>query len=266
MFNAKEQKDKVVQWIRDWFDKNGKGCNAVIGISGGKDSTVAAGLCVEALGNNKVYGVMMPQGRQHDINDSIEVCNYLKIPNLTINIGDATQLILGLVDRELTGGTKLVHEDGSTSTDHEAYGAISVQAATNAPPRVRMTVLYAVAQSLNGRVTNTCNLSEDYVGYSTKYGDAAGDFAPLKSFTSEEVIEIGRELGLPEHLLIKPPADGLCGKTDEDNLGFTYAVLNKYIRTGKINDEETKIKIDRKHETNLFKERVIERYVYEPKD
>ena len=127
-----------------------------------------------------------------------------------------------------------------------------------------MVMLYFVSQSFGGRVANTCNLSEDYVGYSTRYGDAAGDFAPLKSFTTEEVIAIGREIGIPERYLVKPPSDGLCGKTDEDNLGFTYAVLNKYIRTGEIEDEETKKKIDRLHRINEFKEKVIDRYIYEP--
>lgn len=242
MFNAKEQKDNVVQWIRDWFQKNGRGCNAVVGISGGKDSTVVAALCAEALGKNKVYGIMMPDGEQKDIADSREICKILEIPWLYFNIGNAKDEFIHLLRCEDICPTN--------------------QTLTNLPARLRMVMLYAFAQSFNGRVANTCNLSEDYVGYATKYGDAAGDFAPLKSFTTEEVIAIGKELGLPEEFLLKAPSDGLCGKTDEDNLGFTYATLNKYIRTGEIDDLEAKAKIDHLHKVNEFKEKVIERYEY----
>lgn len=242
MFNAAEQKEKVIQWIKDWFSRNGPDCNAVIGISGGKDSTVAAALCAEALGKERVYGIMMPCGQQNDIQDSYAVCRHLGIPYFYANIGQAVEKIFDTLDAELAG--------------------YSVQTQINTPPRIRMTMLYAFAQSMNGRVVNTCNLSEDYVGYSTKYGDSAGDFAPLKGFTSEEVIAIGETLGLPERLLHKPPADGLCGKTDEDNLGFTYAVLNRYIRTGEIGDPAIKEKIDRLHRINAHKEKVIDRYIY----
>lgn len=242
MFNAKEQKDKVIQWIHEWFEKNGKGCNAVIGISGGKDSTVVAALCVEALGKDRVYGLLLPDGEQPDIEYSEEVCQILEIHRLYFNIAEAKNAFIHQLRMEDFCPTE--------------------QAIINLPPRIRMTMLYAFSQSWNGRVANTCNLSEDYVGYSTKYGDAAGDFAPLKSFTSEEVISIGRELGIPEKFLIKPPTDGLCGKTDEDNLGFTYATLNKYIRTGDIDNLEAKAKIDHLHKVNEFKEKVIERYEY----
>lgn len=242
-FNAKEQTEKVVEWIKDWFAKNGRTSKAVIGISGGKDSSVVAALCVKALKKERVVGVLMPNGVQHDIDYSYDLVNYLDISHVTCNIQDAVKAI-----------TKSVIPHMATTK----------QAEINLPARVRMTTLYMVSQSLGGRVANTCNLSEDYVGYATKYGDAAGDFAPLKSFTTEEVIAIGRELGLPEKFLIKPPSDGLCGKTDEDNLGFTYEILNRYIRTGEIDDPETKEKIDHLHVINEFKEKVIDRYVYEP--
>lgn len=237
-FDAEKVKDAIIQWIRDWFDKNGKGCNAVIGISGGKDSTVVAALLERALGKDRVIGVLMPNGEQKDISDSQRVVNLLSLRHhYTVNIANAVNEIFAGMPVEVSEQTK-----------------------TNAPPRIRMTMLYAIAQSCNGRVANTCNLSEDYVGYSTKYGDAAGDFAPIKSLTSDEVIAVGRVLGLPEDLLTKPPADGLCGKTDEDNLGFTYAVLNRYIRTGEIDDVQTKAMIDGRHKANLFKERLIERF------
>ncbi|MBP3617792.1 MAG: NAD(+) synthase [Lachnospiraceae bacterium] len=230
-FNAAEMKNRCVQWIRDWFEVNGKGCNAVVGISGGKDSSVVAALCVEALGKDRVIGVLMPCGVQADIDMARKLVNFLEIRNYEVNIKNALDGVLNaLPDIE-----------------------ISTQTKTNLPPRIRMAVLYAVSQSVNGRVANTCNLSEDWVGYATRYGDSAGDFSPLSRFTVAEVKAIGRELGLPADLVDKVPIDGLCGKTDEDNLGFTYAVLDRYIREGICEDEAVKERIDRLHRNNLFK-------------
>lgn len=246
-FDAKKVKDDVVAWIRDWFEENGPGCNAVIGISGGKDSSVVAGLCAEALGKDRVIGVTMPNGEQKDISDSIRLIQHLGIRSCNVNIGDTYNTLIKAVEEQL--GT----------LDAE----VSSQTIINMPPRLRMTSLYAVSQSMNGRVANTCNLSEDWVGYSTRYGDAAGDFSPLGGLTVGEVIEIGLELGLPVDLVKKTPSDGLCGKTDEDNLGFTYAVLDRYIRTGVCDDPDTKALIDRKHKMNLFKLKPIPHFEYE---
>ena len=232
-FDAKKAKEEVVKWIKEWFDINGKDCNAVVGISGGKDSSVVAALCVEALGKDRVIGVLMPNGGQGDIGDAVELINHLGIKSYTINIKGAVDKILRCM--ELNGID------------------ITEQTRINLPPRIRMSTLYAVSQSNNGRVANTCNLSEDWVGYATRYGDAAGDFSPLSQLTVTEVKEIGRVLGLPTELVDKTPTDGLCGKTDEDNLGFTYEVLDRYIRTGEIDDEDIKNKIDAMHEKNLFK-------------
>ena len=230
-FNAKEMKDRCVEWIRDFFAKNGPDCNAVVGISGGKDSSVVAALCVEALGKDRVIGVLMPCGVQADIEMARKLVNHLGIKNYEVNVEAAVNgLLNALPDIE-----------------------ISTQTRTNLPPRIRMATLYAVGQSVNGRVANTCNLSEDWVGYSTRYGDAAGDFSPLSHLTVTEVKAIGREMGLPEDLVEKVPIDGLCGKTDEENLGFTYAALDLYIREGICEDAELKEKIDRMHERNLFK-------------
>lgn len=232
MFNAEKVKNECVAWIRDFFEKNGKDCNAVVGISGGKDSSVAAALCVEALGRDRVIGVLMPQGEQGDIDMAYLLVNHLGIKHYEINVKDAVEGVLKSMPEELN---------------------VSVQSKVNLPPRIRMSVLYAVSQSLNGRVVNTCNLSEDWVGYSTRYGDAAGDFSPMSNLTVTEVKAIGRTLGLPEVLVDKVPIDGLCGKTDEENLGFTYAELDRYIRTGEIDDATTKELIDKKHRANLFK-------------
>lgn len=230
-FNAAEMKDRCVRWIREWFAKNGAGCNAVVGISGGKDSSVVAALCAEALGRDRVVGVLMPCGVQADIDMAKKLVDFLGIRNYEVNIKAAVDGVMNaLPDIE-----------------------ISTQSRTNLPPRIRMTVLYAVSQSVNGRVANTCNLSEDWVGYSTRYGDSAGDFSPLSRFTVAEVKAIGRELGLPEKLVEKVPIDGLCGKTDEDNLGFTYAVLDRYIREGICEDDAVRERIDTLHRRNLFK-------------
>lgn len=231
MFQAKEMKDRCVQWIREWFEENGKGCNAVVGISGGKDSSVVAALCVEALGKERVIGVLMPCGEQADIDMARKLVRFLEIRNYEVNVKAAVEGVLNaLPEIELSAQTR-----------------------TNLPPRIRMTVLYAVSQSVNGRVANTCNLSEDWVGYSTRYGDSVGDFSPLSRLTVTEVKAIGRELGLPTDLVDKVPIDGLCGKTDEENLGFTYAALDKYIREGICEDEELKERIDSMHQRNLFK-------------
>ena len=241
-FNAKKVTAEIVQWIRDWFEVNGPGCNAIVGISGGKDSSVVAALCCEALGSDRVIGVLMPNGEQHDIDVARDLCECLHMPTYEINIKAAYDAMFGMLSDSLDGVTE--------------------QTRCNLSPRLRMTVLYGVAQSRNGRVANTCNLSEDWVGYSTRYGDAAGDFSPLSKLTVQEVKEVGRELGLADRFVDKVPIDGLCGKTDEDNLGFTYAVLDKYIRTGVCEDEETKEKIDRRHKINKFKLEMFPSYPY----
>ena len=232
MFNAENVKNQCVEWIRNFFEENGKGCNAVVGISGGKDSSIAAALCVEALGKDRVIGVLMPCGIQHDIDMAELLVNHLGIKHYVVNIKDAVDGLKNALPKDME---------------------VSAQTTTNIPPRVRMTTLYAISQSCNGRVCNTCNLSEDWVGYSTRYGDAAGDFSPMSHLTVTEVKEIGRLLGLPDVLVDKVPIDGLCGKTDEENLGFTYAELDVYIRTGEIEDKDKKEIIDRKHKMNLFK-------------
>lgn len=243
-FDVKKVTNDCVQWIKDFFEKNGKDCIAVVGISGGKDSSVVAALCVEALGKDRVFGVLMPQGEQPDISYSRMLVEHLGIDSCVVNIGDAVRT--------------LKHEIKPQLGDHW-----SKQTSTNLPARIRMATLYAVSQTVNGRVANTCNLSEDWVGYATRYGDAAGDFSPLSQLTVTEVKAIGRELGLPSELVDKTPTDGLCGKTDEDNLGFTYAELDAYIRDGIEPSEEVKTKIDSMHEKNLFKLQPMPSFVYQ---
>ncbi len=230
MFNAEKVKNDCVNWIREFFDNNGKDCNAVVGISGGKDSSIVAALCVEALGRDRVIGVLMPCGEQADIDKALLLVDFLKIKHYIVNIKDAVDGLTKSIPFEL-----------------------SEQSITNLPPRIRMSTLYAVSQSHNGRVANTCNLSEDWVGYSTRYGDSVGDFSPCSNITVDEMKQIGRILGLPDELVDKVPTDGLCGKTDEEKLGFTYAELDRYIRTGEIDNPASKERIDRLHKMNLFK-------------
>ena len=262
-FNVKTAISECTNGIVDWFRENGRGCSAVLGISGGKDSSVVAALLCEALGAERVVGVMMPNGEQPDIEDSIKLVEYLQIPNFTINIENAVNAISSQAD----------------------FIKMSSQAMTNLPARIRMATLYAVAQGLpvadykerqmiyaaglkvsGARVINTCNMSEDWVGYSTRYGDSVGDYAPIAGFTVEEVIQIGRELGLPEELIMKTPSDGLCGKTDEDNLGFRYQDIDNVIRrNGEGVSEEVKRKIESMHLKNAFKLKVMPSFTPSPR-
>lgn len=253
MFNAVEVRDNIIQWLQETFAANGNDCNAIIGISGGKDSAVAAALCAKALGRDAVIGVIMPNGVQKDKYDAVELCELLGIRYTEVNIKDA-------VDGVLSGIDAIYHPDLDGYVEVE----LSEQTKVNLPARIRMATLYAIAQSNNGRVINTCNLSEDYIGYSTRYGDSVGDFAPLANLTTDEVIAVGTACGLPSKFVNKAPSDGLCGKTDEENLGFTYAVLNRYIRTGECNDAATKAKIDRLHDKNMFKLLPMPTFEYKP--
>lgn len=241
MFDAVKVKNDCVQWLKDWEHENAQGCNFVVGISGGKDSSVVAALLVQAFGKDRVIGVSMPNGEQKDIADVHAIVAHLGIKLLNINIGTSVSDIIARL--------------------HYSEIDISEQTITNLPPRIRMATLYAISQSVNGRVACTDNASEAYIGYSTRWGDNVGDFSPLVNLTSDEVIAIGDALGLPYELTHKTPSDGLCGKTDEDNFGFTYEVLNKYILTGECEDEEIKAKIDNLHNKNLFKLQPIPSFV-----
>jgi len=233
MFDAEKTKKKIIHWIREYFEKNGSDCCAVVGISGGKDSSTVAALCAQALGKERVYGVLMPQGEQHDIAYSRELVEILGIKRLEVNIKKSVDALLESIK--------------------ESDLSLNRQAVINAPARIRMTTLYAVSAAVNGRVANTCNLSEDYIGYATKYGDGAGDFSPLSQLTVTEVKLIGKELSLPSKFIEKVPEDGLSGLSDEENIGFTYAVLDKYIREGVCEDAAVKEKIDKLHGLNLHK-------------
>ena len=242
-FNVEEVTKNCIQWIKDWFNENGKTCNAIIGISSGKDSTIVAKLCVEALGADRVIGVMMPNGVQKDISDSIKVCKLLGIKNYTINIEDAVNSTLNQMK--------------------ECGIEISEQTRTNLPARIRMSTLYAVSQSNNGRVSNNCNRSENYVSYETKYGDGAGDFAPLANLTVSELLKIGDYLGLPYELVHKTPIDGLNTNpdgsyvTDEQGLGFSYAELDDYLLYGIEPDPKKLEKIEKMHRRGIAKNRML---------
>lgn len=241
-FDVKKATNDCVQWIKDFFEKNGKDCMAVVGISGGVDSSVVTALCVKALGKDRVFGIKMPCGEQPDIEYANMLIKYLEIKSYTMNIWDA---VIGI--------------DNQFPTDIE----VSKQTTINLPPRIRMAALYAISQSLNGRVVNTCNMSESYVGFDTRYGDSAGDLSPLANLTKTEVIALAKELGLPDELVHKTPQDGLTGLTDEQSFGFSYAELDAYIRDGIEPSEEVKAKIDSMHEKNLFKLQPMPSFVYQ---
>lgn len=244
MFHVEKTTADLIAWVKNWFNENGKGCNAVIGISGGKDSSVVAAVCVAALGKDRVIGVLMPNGEQSDIDCSMQLVKHLGIPYYVCNI-----------QKSFIGVLEQLQENNVE---------ISKQTRVNLAPRIRMATLYALSQSKNGRVANTCNLSEDWVGYSTRYGDMAGDFSPLSRLTVQEVKAIGKYLGLPLNLVEKVPSDGLTGNTDEDNLGFTYATLDRYIREGVCEDETIKERIDYLHRINEFKVKPLPAFEYQP--
>jgi NAD+ synthase len=248
MFDAVKAKNECIKWIQNFFEINGKDCNACVGISGGKDSSVVAALCCEALGKDKVIGVLMPNGVQKDIDDALDLVDHLGINRIVVNIGNAVK---GVVDG--------IHSGWKNSQN--LMFNISEQTMINLPPRIRMATLYAISQSVNGRVVGSDNASEAYIGYSTRWGDNVADLMPILNFTSDEVVAIGDACGLPYELTHKTPSDGLCGKTDEDNFGFTYEALNKYILTGECEDEEVKAKIDNLHKKNLFKTQSIPSFV-----
>ena len=241
-FNVEKVTEGAINWIREWFEENGENCKAVIGISGGKDSLIVSKLCVEALGADRVIGVMMPCGVQKDISDSIRVCEYLGIKNYTINIEGAVNATLKQME--------------------DAGIEISNQTIVNLPPRIRMSTLYAVSQSHNGRVSNNCNLSEDICGFSTRFGDSVGDFSPLSNLTTVEIVQIGDYLGIPYDLVHKVPMDGLNTNendeyiTDEDILGVKYSDIHMYARTPDVLKEtnpEVFEAISEKERKNAFK-------------
>ena len=238
-----KESEKVIEWIKQYFKDNGKDCNAIIGISGGCDSSVTAALLVKALGKDRVIGVLMPNGNQYDIDCSYQLVKFLDIKYYVININKPYLELTNEIDTKL-------------KIDSKSYDIYR----TNTPSRLRMATLYGISGLFNGRVANTCNLSEDYVGYSTKFGDSAGDFSPISNFTKTEVRELGEELGLPKNLIYKVPEDGMTFKSDEEKLGFTYEVLDKYIRTGEIDDLKIKEKIDKMHLANLHKIQLMPSY------
>lgn len=238
MFDVKKTTEDLIKWVHDWFEVNGNGCNAVLGMSGGKDSTIAAAICVKALGADRVIGVMMPD-KEQGLNEADKICEYLGIRCINAPISGIT-----------TAMSIMKH---AFPKDKDAF-EWSTQSEQNIPPRARMMMLYAISQTNNGRVVNTCNFSENYLGYATIFGDAAGDFSPLGNLTVTEILAIGDDLGLPKEWVHKTPDDGLPhSESDESKFGFTYETLDKYIRGIEIPSDEIKAKIDTMHERNLFK-------------
>ena len=268
-FDVKKITAEVVEWIQKWISENGnERTKVVVGISGGKDSSVVSALLVRALGKERVIGVMMPNGEQKDISDSRTVVTHLGIKNFTVNIAKAYNGIQSafeeagatLGEGNSLSGSGLTNDSSFKSSSADSFSSVFK---TNTPARLRMVTLYGIAAQIgNCRVVNTCNLSEDLVGYSTFYGDAAGDFAPINKLTTEEVVAIGDYLELPSSLTHKAPSDGMCGKTDEDNLGFTYHEVNELARKNLKGENAEKILA--KYKANLFKVKIINLPCYRP--
>ena len=243
MFDSTKIKDEIVQWIKAYFKQNAsQATKAIIGISGGKDSSIVAALCVHALGKKRVFGVLMPDGSQQDIGMSYDICAALDIDYIEVNIHDSVQALYAQIKSQNL--------------------ELNTVATFNTPSRIRMAMLYAVSAIVGGRVANTSNLSEDYIGYATKFGDTAGDFSPLSNFTVSEVKAIGYALNLDKKFIEKPPLDGLCGKTDEDNLGFSYDVLDSYVRHNRRIDPKIRKVIDGLHKNNLHKVQPMPKFDY----
>ncbi|MBQ7563281.1 MAG: nicotinate-nucleotide adenylyltransferase [Lachnospiraceae bacterium] len=267
-FDGRRLASGLVNWIKDWFAKNGPDCTAVVGLSGGKDSTMVATLCRIALGPERVFGVLMPDHEQSDLEVAKAVAMWLGISYSVVNIGKATDGIRSCIAEaelftakegiEIETETTVAPVDGRLVTRNSVRE--TKQMLINIPPRIRMTTLYAISQAIGGRVSNNCNRSENYVGYSTLYGDAAGDFSPLHNLTVTEIIRLGEFLEIPGEFIHKSPSDGLTGKTDEDVLGFSYETLDTYILTGICEDEEIRKKIEQKHQANLFKLQPMAQY------
>lgn len=237
-FNAPEvYSDLKAQWVK-WANT----VNAqrwVVGISGGKDSTVIAAMAADIFGKENVYGVMIPRGKQADLEDCLEVIRVTGINYITVNIEESFNSIMSEITNQ-----------GLTPTE---------QANINLSPRLRMSVLFAVAQSINGCVLNTCNLSENLLGYSTLFGDDCGSYSPFKNLTVTEIRQIGKlpKLNLPVRLVDKVPSDGLQALTDEDRLGIKYAVLDKFVREGIWDDLTMKDRFEKRFAANKFKLKII---------
>ena len=250
-FCVEEQTENIINWIKDWYkDKSGY---AIVCISGGKDSTIAAALCAKALGADRVIGVLMPNGEQKDIEDSKKVVDFLKIPHMTVNIGEAYNALTKSIDEAM-----FHNFDNISSKSHDVYK-------TNTPARIRMVAAFGIAALYGGYVVNTCNLSESVVGWETFGGDGFGCFSPLGKLTVQEVVAIGDYLNLPKELVHKTPSDGMCGSTDEEKLGFTYECLDNYIRTGvRPKSAEIYQRIMDLNKSSHFKHEIIHLPTYDP--
>lgn len=238
VFDAELEIQYMITEIKKYFVQNGgETTKAIIGISGGKDSTIAAALLVRALGAENVFGVLMPCGEQADIADSYKVVEYLHIPHVEVNIGQAMEQLTEAIPGGLFGKNEVYY--------------------TNTPARLRMTTLYGIAALVGGRVIHTGNASEAYLGYTTKFGDMAGDFSIFHDFYVREILAIGDALNIPAELVHKAPGDGMSGKTDEDNFGFTYEVLDAYLLDNETPSYEVLRRIEERHKRNAHKMRML---------
>ena len=256
-YDVKKLKEDLIKWIQDTVGD----CNVVIGISGGKDSSVVAALCVEDLGQDKVLGVLMPDGEQQDIDKAYQLVDHLGIKHIEVNIGNITkELRKTLMYAPILEGKRVYDVLRPANVEICKFGDVYE---TNTPARIRMTTLYGIAAIIgNARIAGTCNRSETYTYYFTKWGDGASDFEPLLDLTVREVKELGYELGLPQDLIEKTPSDGMSGKSDEEKMGFTYEELDSFLLDGITPKKESYDKIMKLHTIGAHKGKPIPKFHY----
>ena len=228
-------KNKIVEWIRDYYRTNNlKG--AVLGVSGGKDSAVVAGLMSEAIGPENVVGLTLPcHSRQMDADGAKLVADHFGFELLNVDLTDVCDLFESNIDKL-----------GDFTAEQRSDSSINLK------PRLRMSTVYYMAALLSKVkggtyiVPGTSNACELYVGYFTKGGDSVFDIAPIYNLTVDEVIGVGEALGVPEEVLYRVPDDGLSGKSDEEKMGVKYADISSLIKGEEV-DELEREKIEKLH-------------------
>lgn len=246
-----QEAENAIRWIKQYVEKTGaKGI--VVGNSGGKDSATVIGMATKAIGKERVVAISMPcYSNRDDFEDAKLVADTFGVKFLTVDLSNCYEEMEREIKSELS---KIEIKE------------LSKEATINIKPRLRMTTLYGIAQTLGYLVIGTGNLCEAMVGYTTKWGDSASDFNPIGNFTVEEVLEIGKYIGVPEKILKKAPNDGLGGQTDEEKMGITYHQIAEMIETGDTEDKLAKQKILKKCQYSKHKREPIPVYSFERKN
>ena len=242
--------ENAIKWIKGYVENSGaKG--VVVGNSGGKDSAVVIAMATKALGCDRVLAVSMPcYSLDSDVEDAELVASTFGVKMLNIDLNNTFDVYEKMINSVLNSELTMELNDESK---------------VNSKPRLRMTTLYSIAQTMNYLVIGTGNLCEIMVGYTTKWGDNSCDFNPIGNFTVEEVLEIGKYLGVPENILLKSPADGLGFQTDEEKMGIKYKQISEMIETGNT-DEIAKERIINMYNKSKHKRTLPPIYKFERKN